>query len=106
MTCQTFDDIAIRDFTDYSLGFTVKIKNAPMRKIRNTWALDINREIYIKNVLYTIANANIDLTEKQVTFIYQYFNRSFNKDKPKEIKDFILSNINIDSIKRYDIAVL
>ena len=60
-------------YVDYGFGFPVKILNAPMRKIRGSWALDLNFEKYEKAALAALAVKPVRLSGNEVKFIRHHF---------------------------------
>lgn len=58
---------------DYGLGFPVHIINAPFRKIRNEWVLDVNFKQYEKTVLLALATKKYRLSGNEVKFIRHFF---------------------------------
>ena len=65
-------------YTDYGFGFPVKISNAPLKKVRNEWSLDINFNIYEKAVLTLLAVKRSRLTGNEIKFIRNYYSMNFS----------------------------
>ena len=57
---------------DYGLGFPVQILNAPFKKIREQWVLDVNFEKYQKTVLLALALKPARLSGNEIKFIRHY----------------------------------
>ena len=71
-----------KSYTDHGLGFPVQIINAPMRKIRGKWTLDVNFAKYEKAILFVLAHKPVRLTGNEIKFIRHYFEmdlKSFGK---------------------------
>ena len=71
-----------KSYIDYGLGFPVQIINAPMKKIRSQWTLDIDFSKYERAVLQAIAQKPVRLTGNEVKFIRHFFDmdlKSFGK---------------------------
>ena len=62
-----------KKYIDYGLGFPVTILNAPLIKVRNTWALDINYNKYEQSILILLAYLPSKLTGNELRFIRTYF---------------------------------
>ena len=62
-----------KSYTDFGLGFPVQIINAPMRKIRGSWVLDLNFENYEQSVLMALAMKPTRLTGNEIKFVRNYF---------------------------------
>lgn len=62
-----------KTYTDHGLGFPVQILNAPMRKIRGEWVLDIDFNEYRIVVLKTLVEKSSKLTGNEVKFIRHHF---------------------------------
>ena len=62
-----------KKYTDHSLGLPVIIFNAPMAKVRGSWALNINYNRYQEAVLNLLTYKPAKLTGSEVQFIRKYF---------------------------------
>ncbi|RLA61994.1 MAG: hypothetical protein DRQ88_00805 [Epsilonproteobacteria bacterium] len=62
-----------KKYIDQSLGFPVTILNAPLIKVRNTWALDINYNKYQESMLILLAYLPSKLTGNELQFIRKHF---------------------------------
>ena len=65
-------------FTDYGFGFPVQISNAPLRKIRDAWELDINFEQYERAVILALSFKPARLTGYEIKFIRNYFSMTLS----------------------------
>ena len=59
----------VKSYIDHGFGFPVKIENAPLRKIRDEWVLDVNFKKYEKLTLEALATKKSRLTGNEVRFI-------------------------------------
>lgn len=66
-------------YIDNSLGFPVVLLNAPMIKVRNQWALNVNYNDYQEIVLSILAFKPARLTGSEVRFIRKYFQMTIRK---------------------------
>ena len=62
-----------KSYIDHGLGIPVQIINAPMRKIRGEWTLDLDLNKYQKAVLQILAAKPVRLTGSEVKFIRHHF---------------------------------
>lgn len=62
-----------KTFTDNGFGFPIQILNAPLRKVRGKWTLDLNFEQYERAVLMALAYKPYRLTGNEIKFIRHYF---------------------------------
>ena len=60
-------------YIDNGFGFPVQILNAPFKKVRNSWVLDLNLEVYEENILLAVAQKRSRLTGNEVRFVRQSF---------------------------------
>ena len=60
-------------FIDRSLGFPVRLLNAPLINVRGQWALDLNLNDYQKAVLQLLAYKPNRLTGSEIRFIRTHF---------------------------------
>lgn len=62
-----------KDYTDYGLGFPVRILNAPFVQIQNNWVLDIDFDKYERVILFALATKECRLSGNEVRFIRHHF---------------------------------
>ncbi|MBL6991387.1 MAG: hypothetical protein ISR65_16510 [Bacteriovoracaceae bacterium] len=69
-------------YSDNGFGFAVQIYNAPLKKVRGQWVLDLNFEKYEKAVLIALSLKPTKLTGNEIKFIRNHFElnlKSFGK---------------------------
>ncbi len=66
-------------YTDNGFGFPVQIINAPLKKIRGSWALNLNTEGYAKTVLIALSVKPARLTGNEIKFVRNYFEMTLKK---------------------------
>ena len=69
-------------FLDNGFGFPIQILDAPMRKVRGEWCLDLNLVKYEKAVLVALALKSTRLTGNEIKFVRHHFKmnlKSFGK---------------------------
>ncbi len=57
------------EYIDRSLGFPVKIRDAPMRKFRGDWILDVEPNLLETRVLWQLVTGEEPLTGNHIRFI-------------------------------------
>jgi len=62
-----------KSYIDHGFGFPVQILDAPLRKIRGDWVLDLNFEKYERAVLFALAMKPVRLSGNEVKFIRHHF---------------------------------
>jgi DNA-binding transcriptional regulator YiaG len=62
-----------KSYIDYGFGFPVQLLNAPFKKVREEWVLDLNFEKYEKAVLMALVLKPARLTGNEVRFIRHHF---------------------------------
>ena len=68
-----------KSYIDYGFGLPIQIINAPLKKIRDEWVLDINFEKYERAVLLALAMKPGRLSGDEVRFIRNYFEMDLKK---------------------------
>ena len=61
-----------KSYIDFGFGFPVQILNAPLKKVRGAWNLDLNMNVYEKAVLVALSQKSTRLTGFEVRFIRHY----------------------------------
>ena len=62
-----------KSYIDYGFGFPVQILDAPLKKVRGEWCLNINFEKYEKAVLLALAMKPVRLSGSEIKFIRHHF---------------------------------
>lgn len=71
---------------DESLGFRVVVRNAPMKKFRGEWMVDIDPDEFARRVLWELVTADRGLTGDHVRFIRHWFDETLEQfGKPLDV---------------------
>lgn len=114
-----------KEFVDTGLGFPVRLRNAPMVKVRGTWTPKINYNHLAEAVLHSLAFKPSRLTGSEIKFIRTHFEMTLqefakrfcvthvavikwerSKDQPtvmtwtteKDVRLFILSKLRVKAV--------
>lgn len=68
-----------KSYIDYGFGLPVQIINAPFKKIRGEWVLDLNFKKYERAVLLALAMKPGRLSGNEVRFIRHHFEMDLKK---------------------------
>ena len=68
-----------KSYIDYGFGLPIQIINAPFKKIRGEWVLDINFEKYERAVLLALAMKPGRLSGNEVKFVRNHFEMDLKK---------------------------
>ena len=63
----------LKEFIDYGCGFSVVLKNVPMKKFYGKWIPDIDYNALEKCVLLMLCHKPVKLTGNEIRFIRLYF---------------------------------
>ena len=59
----------VKSYVDHGFGFPICIENAPFKKIRGEWVLDVNFKRYEKLALMALATKKSRLTGNEIKFV-------------------------------------